>query len=329
MEIKKALTFRASSIGDSLMGKYLLENIRVAYPGARFTLAVSSRSSMIRDLFAAYPWLEVMEVNKNPLSLIEFFKRGRNDVVVTPYTGGIFPLAPKIVARLIARSLVGYTDASILNRFLYTRLIPLIGRSRAPRLLECGALAALGIPAAIEHPTFTYLPQPHLFGRLGLQEKKYIVLHLFSGSDSRGLSPESRLSLIQSLIKVLPHDVKVVLTGSDKERESFGKDFPPQVLSAQTSLQELTALIDYSALMVSLDTGAAHIAAHLRKPLIVLSSCRGVQWWSIDMYGVGVPNALFTRLDVCAAEHDYSGYAKCLEAIDMDAVAQKASSIFL
>lgn len=327
--IRTMLTFRAASIGDSLMGKYMLENVRAAYPGARCTLAVSSRAGMIRDLFAAYPWLEVIEANKNPRSLTELFKRGRNDVVVTPYTGGVFPLAPKLVARLIAHTLIGYTDASMVNRFFYTKLIPLIGRSRAPRLLECDALTTLGIPIVIERPTFAYLPQPHLLGRLGLQEKKYVVLHLFSGSNARGLSPARKDALIRALVKVLPHDMKVVLTGSDRERESLGIDFPPQVISAHTSLQELVALIDASALMVSLDTGAAHLAAHLKKPLIVLASCVGVQWWSKDMYGPHIPNALFTHPDACTLGHDYSGFAKCLEAIDMDAVAQKARTLFL
>jgi len=329
MEINKALTFRASSIGDCLMGKYLLENIRAAFPVARCALAVSSRGDMIRDLFAAYPWLEVVEVNKNPRSLLALFKRGRNDMVITPYTGGVFPCAPKVVARLIARTLIGYTDASILTRFLYTTLIPLVGRARAPRLLETDALKALSFPVSIVQPTFSYLPQPYLLERLGLQKKKYIVLHLFSGADARGLSPEKRHALIHALIKVLPENMMMVLTGSHKERESLGKDLPARVISVPTSLQELAALIDASAGMVSLDTGAAHIAAHMGKPLVVLASCVGVQWWSPDMYGAHTSTTLFTCSDVCGAGHDYSGYAKCLEAIDMEAVATAAKNFFV
>lgn len=309
------------------MGKYLLENIRVAFPDARFALAVSSRIAMIRDLFAAYPWLEIVEANKRPGSLSSLFGRGQQDVVITPYTGGVFPLAPKIAARLIARTLVGYTDSSRLNRFLYTKLIPLVGRARAPRLLETDALRALDIPAAIERPTFAYVPQPHLLERLGLSDGKYVVLHLFSGADARGLSPENRRTLIHSLSEALPRDVAVVLTGSDAERESLGKEFPSNVVLASTSLQELAELINHSALMVSLDTGAAHIAAHLRKPLVVLASCVGMQWWSPEMYGAGVPSALFTRPDICKGRHDYSSFAKCLEAVDLREVAQTAARL--
>ena len=324
--MKTALTFRASSIGDSLMGKYLLENIRTAFPGARCTLAVSSRAGMVRDLFAAYPWLEVIEVNKSPASLGRFFARGRQDIVITPYTGGVFGILPKLTARAVARTLVGYSDRSPLNRFLYTKIIPLVGRSRAPRSLECDALAALGVPVAQDRPSFVYLPQPALLERLGLKEKEYVVVHLFSGSNARGFSPDKKKELISVLAKTL--SLPLVLTGTPKETESLGV-LPANARTADTTLQELTHLIDHSAGMVSLDTGAAHIAAHLRKPLVVLASCVGVQWWSKEMYGEGVPNALFTRLDVCASGHDYSGFAPCLEAIDVEEVARRAIKMFM
>ncbi|MEK7114207.1 MAG: hypothetical protein AAB850_01520, partial [Patescibacteria group bacterium] len=103
MEIKKALTFRASSIGDCLMGKYLLENIHAAYPHARLGIVVASRAEMIRDLFAAYPWLEVIEANRrNPVSLFSLWKKyHESDLVVTQYAGklgGKFGLASKLFA---------------------------------------------------------------------------------------------------------------------------------------------------------------------------------------------------------------------------------------
>lgn len=311
------------------MGKYLLENIRAAYPDARCTLAVSSRVGMIRDLFAAYHWLEVIEVNKNPASLWRFFASGRRDIVITPYTGGVFGILPKLVARLFAKTLIGYTDASHLNRFLFTKLIQLVGRSRAPRLLESDALAAIGIPLSVERLTFTYLQQPHLLEKFGLQNGKYVVLHLFAGSDARGLSLNSKHALISSLMKVLPEDWKLALTGGDKERESLGKDLPPQVILVHTSLQELAHLIDHSACVVSLDTGAAHIAAHMGKPLVVLAShCAGTQWWSPDMYGEET-RTLFSCLGICKGRHEHPGYARCLDAIDPETVASRVAVILM
>lgn len=306
------------------MGKYLFENIRVIYPDARYTLVVSSRVDMIRDLFATYSWLKVIEVNRNLHSLIAFFGRGRSDVVVTPYTGGVFPLAPKCIARLIARTLVGYTDRSKFNRFLYDKLIPLVGRARAPRLLETDVLAALDVPVSVPYPTFTYSPQMYLLERLWLQEKGYVILHLFSGSDMRGLSFEMKHRLISMLRTTL--SVPLVLTGTRKETESLG-ELPDGVRIAHTNVQELAHLIDHSAGIVSLDTGVAHIAAHLRKPLVVLASCVGVQWWSPAMYGKDTPYTLFTRRDVCTGGHEYRGSAKCLDAIDSAEVAKAVAQL--
>ena len=324
MTVKKALTFRAASIGDSLMGKYLLENIRAAYPDAHFELAVSSRAGMLRDLFAAYSWIRVVEVNKKPRSLWRYFRIGRRDIVVTPYTGGVFALFPKLAARAMAKALVGYTDTSSINSLLYTKLIPLVGRARAPRMLECDALQALSIPVAIERPSFQYVPQPELLARLGLEEKKYVVLHLFSGSRTRGLSPERKRALIETLAANV--SLPIVLTGSSSETASLGA-LPSNARAVQTTLQELAHLIDHAGVIVSLDTGAAHMAAHMRKPLIVLASCVGVQWWGSDMYGDKIPTALFTRLDVCKDGHDYSGYAPCLDAIDMSGVVLRAVTL--
>ena len=314
MNNKKVLTFRPGSIGDCLMAKYFLEQARADDPALQATLAVPTRVAMVRDLLSAYPWIEVVQTKSLRLP--------RRDLVVTPYTGGVFPLKTKLFARLLGKKLIGFSDRSPFNRFLYTKVIPLVGRSRAPRLLECDALAAAGIPVSTTQPSFTYMPQQALLDRLGLKEKEYVVVHLFSGSNARGLSPEHKQILIEALAKALP--VPLVFTGTVTETASLGT-LPQNARAAQTTMQELAHLIDHSAGMVSLDTGAAHIAAHMRKPLIVLASCVGVQWWSEDMYGKESPTTLFERVDVCAGKHDYSGYAQCLDAINPDEVARVAA----
>ncbi len=318
MKNRKVLTFRPGSIGDCLMGKYFLEQVRATHPALTATIAVPTRVQMVRELLAAYPWIHVVE--------IKALRLPRRDLVVTPYTGGVFPLRTKLFARLLAKKLIGFSDRSPLNRFLYDKVIELVGRSRAPRILECDALAAAGIPVSFTQPSFAYVLQPQLLSKLGLQGGKYAVLHLFSGSNARGLSPDTKRSLIEELAKILP--VPLVLTGSRAETDSLGV-LPAGVCRVETTIQELAHLIDHAAVIVSLDTGAAHIAAHLRKPLVVLASCVGVQWWNKDMYGSGVPTALVTRLDVCEGNHDYSGYAKCLDAIDPVEVAKRVRALLL
>lgn len=328
----RVVIFKQGSIGDCLMGKYLLENVRATHPAARCCVVVGTRGAMIRDLFASYPWIEVVEANrKSPLSILFLLRNfWRSDLVVTQYTGGKIALFAKLFARLLAHSggLVGYTDSSKLNRFIYDSLIEIRGRVGSPRLLEVDALVAARIPVSITYPIFAYIHQPNLLSKLGLEPKKYVVLHLFSGGNARGLSPARKITLIEALFATLPNGVRLVLTGTHREHLELG-GLPDGVLFADTTLQELAHLIDHSVVMVSLDTGAAHIAAHLHKSLIVLVSCRGVQWWNKDMYGVGIPSAIFTRKEACGDVHNYTGYAPCLDAIDMGAVASRATAFIL
>ena len=325
--IKKAFTVRASSIGDCLMAKYLLQNIRAAYPRARLGLVVAGRGAMIRDLLAAYPWLEVIEANRrSPRALWHLIKNfWRSDLGVTQYTGGTLNLSTKLISRLLVRrgALVGFVDHSALNGLIYDTLLPHHERAGVSRLLECSVLAAAGIPVATERMTFEYLPQPGLLARLGLQQKKYVIAGLFSGADARGLSPARKQDLVDALAKALP-EMTLVFIGTKSEREKLLQlRLPKTAIIADTSVQEAAALIDQAAAMVSLGTGTSHIAAHLRVPLVVLVACQGLQWVGKEQFG-DAPISIFSRPDQCPNGHDHSTYGPCINAVDMNAVATAA-----
>src|SRR3989338_8260289 len=126
--IKKAFTVRASSIGDCLMAKYLLQNIRAAYPRARLGLVVAGRGAMIRDLLAAYPWLEGIEATRrSPRALWHLIKDfWRSDLGVTQYTGGTLNLSTKLISRLLARrgALGGFVDPPPPHGPIFDPLLP-------------------------------------------------------------------------------------------------------------------------------------------------------------------------------------------------------------
>ncbi len=334
--IRKAVIFRAGAIGDALNAKYLFENVRAAYPDARCCLVVASRVDMLRDLFAAYPWIEVREVNRKNLrsvwNLIRDFHS--SDLVVTAYTKkrGIFSLPSKLVGRLLARrgAYLGYRDASWISPYLYDHMLS-GEQARAPRLHEQDALQAAGIPISLEYEKLTYLPQPELLERLNLSQKKYLVVHLFAGSENRGLSNESRQSLIDALARELL-DVPFLLTGSKAERAYIEKLKLPanaQVVAGDLSVQELTALIDHSTCMVSVGTGPSHIASNLGRPVIVLVTCVGIPWVAEDQYGAQGAAAIFSDTAACAGGHDYSkSHPACMEGINMEQVAESVLSYF-
>ena len=329
--MKKVLTFRPSSIGDCLMAIYLLENVRAAYPAARYGIVVAGRGAMIRDLLVAYPWIEVIEASRrNPRAvwhlLCNFWG---SDFVFMPYTVGALTIPTLAIGRLLARrgALVGFADLSTVTPYLYDRLLPRPDRRNTPRLLEQRMLGAVGIPVGKEWMTYNYIPQPQLLPRLGLQKSGYIVVHLFSGSQTRGLDPEHQQGLVDALVREFPR-VPLVFTGTAHDhgfikqlRLSQGTVLPT------TTVQEMAQIIDDSKGVVSVGTGPSHMASIMRRPLCVICVCNGLSWCGTEQYG-DAPITIFARPDLCPDGHNAEGYARCMNTVDMDALAAKAKLMF-
>lgn len=320
-KIGKALTFRASSIGDCLMGKYLLENIHAAHPQAQCAMLVAGKGAMIRDLLAAYPWIDVVEANtRNPQSIWTALRKlYPSDATVTQYSGrGSFSTGSKLFARLLTRQgrLSGFTDAWPLNRFLFDHLIPFSMR-RAMRLHECDALESLGIPVSIPELTLLPVEGNTALGALGLTPGSYLVLNLFSGSRARGLSLERQQEIARSLLAMLGGRKRIILTGGPSDEEimdRISEAVPGLIVAPKLPMQALITLVAKSAAVVSLDTGVAHMAAQTGVPLVVLRTCWGFNWWNKDQY----PRDGITALahdELCAQGHVGKDLPACLGAI--------------
>lgn len=336
MNIQKVLTFRASSIGDCLMGKYVLENIHKVYPNARLGLIVASRGAMIKDLFARYPWVEVIEVNRRSpralLSLLVNFYR--SDFVITQYAGkpgGVFSLGSKFMARLLAKrgGLIGFTDVSRWNRFLYDRLVP-VRTDLAVAEHDRESLRAVGVEVSLPYPTMTSALDASVLRKFGLEAGKYLIVHLFAGSTMRGLSPQMKYEIIHGLAERFPN-MRLLISGSVGERgeaveASAGTS--ATVIAGEITLQELMGLIAQSTGIVSVDTGVAHITAQMGKPLLVLSTCLGRNWWFPEQYGKDAPILISSRSNLCALGHRYIEYPDCMNAIPVEEVVSHAQDQF-
>lgn len=334
--IKKALTFRASSVGDCLMAKYLLENVHAQFPEARCGIVIAHHEDLIRDLLKAYPWIEVIEANrKNPRALWKLWKHFHgSDLVVTQYAGkegGRFALASKIAARLLARrgGLIGFADASKMNWLLYDTVIS-FSRAAAPATLEREALRAAGIPVAHAWPLLTYVPMGSSPEKFELTPKGYVVVHLFAGNKSRGLHPDKKRELLAALSKSLA-GIRLVISGGKGDRAEalqVADGLDARVIAGETTLQEFMHLISESRGVVSLDTGVAHMTAQMGKPLVVLTGCLGRHWWGEGQYASQTPLSLFSGAERHAAGHIYKDYPDCLGEIAIPDVVYTAQTVF-
>lgn len=331
MNIKKALTFRASSIGDCLMGKYLLENIHAEFPEARLGIVFAGRADMIRDLFAAYPWLGIVEVNRrHPASLLRLMREWRKcDLVVTQYAGkpgGAFSFPSKIIARLLAKrgGLVGFTDASRWNASFYDHLVP-VRPDIAVAEHDRSALRAASIPVSLPVPQLSYVPDASTAKKFGVSHGMFIIVHFFAGGASRSLSPEKSREILSALRQELSDDVSVLVSGSKADRaaaQTIADGLAVNVIAGEATLQEMMILVKESALVVSVDTGMAHIAAQLGASLIVMRSCVGRAWWLPGQYGEQAPVTVLAHDESCGSRHLNKDYPGCLGGIPVGAIVE-------
>jgi len=328
MKIKKAVTFRASSIGDCLMGKYVLENIHRKFPEARCGIVVASRGAMIRDLLAVYPWIEVIEANRHNSNAVMQLWRAyrRSELVIMPYagkTGGRVNFASKVMGRFLAREggLIGFEDISVWNTFLFSTVLP-IRSERAVIERDREALKSAGIAVSIQFPKMICIEKKRIGDRFRVKNNKFLVVHLFSGNKGRELHPNKKRALIEILIEKFPN-TQLIISGGENDKEEamqFSKNESVTVVAGQTSLQELMNLILESRGVISLDTGVAHITAQLGKPLVVLSTCLGRNWWFPEQYGEDAPITIFSCDDVCVNGHMFKNYPDCLNKISIESV---------
>lgn len=333
MKLRKALTFRASSIGDCLMGKYLLENIHRAYPEAQCSLLVADKSGMVRDLLAAYPWIDIVEANtRNPKTILSAFQRLHfSDVTVTQYSGrGSFSASSKLFARVLTRfgRLAGFTDSWPFNSLVFDHLIPFSMR-RAMRLHECDALTTLGIPVTLPEITLVYNDDNTVLEQLNLTDGSYIILNLFSGSRGRGLSLEHQIKIARTIVGAFGDRMKIVLTGGPSDEllmRSIKELSPALVLASGISMQALVTLVAKSKAVVSLDTGVAHIAAQTGVPLVVMRTCWGYNWWIKDQYSRdGI--AVLAHDELCTNGHIAKDFPECLGAISAEEVVHAIKTL--
>jgi ADP-heptose:LPS heptosyltransferase len=322
--IKKVLLFKAASLGDNLMGKYFFENIKAQFPDARYGVVVGSKSGMIKDLLKAYPWIEVIEVNrKHPLKLLQFiFSWWRTDISVIQYTKTKFSTPSKLIARLITKrgGLVGFEDSWPYNKYLFDILLETAMADKNPIHStvehERKALRTLGLTVPVKDLNLKFTENKKFLEKFNIKPEEYIVAHLFSGNKGRGLSPEYKLNLVKLMYEKFGALYKLVLTGGKEDREEIKeieKFVPVLNLAGAVTIQELINVIHTARAVVSLDTGAGHIAAHLKKPLVILRTCLGRLWWMEDQYK-NLPTVLCYE-NSCLKGHEYKDYPDCLNKI--------------
>ena len=126
----------------------------------------------------------------------------------------------------------------------------------------------------------------------------------------------------------MPIDTNDAVAENDRAALRAAEGIPTaMVIAGEATLQEMMNLIAHSRGVVSVDTGVAHIAAQLRKPLVVMHTCVGRAWWLPGQYDSDASIAVFECDAICAAGHIGKEYPDCINEINVEDIARRCAAL--
>jgi ADP-heptose:LPS heptosyltransferase len=257
----EVLALRALKLGDILVAVPAVKGIRRAYPDHALVLAVPRWLEPIVDLIGGVDAL-LPTPGLNDLLPVP---PGRIDIAVNLHGNG--PESRGIIEALRPRVTVGHRNEvhdgpewedGVLERYRWARLVSAHGMPADP---DDVALQAPAVPAVIPGAT---------------------VVHVGAFYGSRRW-PAARFAAVAAALAAEGHTI--VFTGSVKERERalevarLGGFDSAAVLAGELALDEFAALIREARVVLSADTGAAHLASAYFVPSVILFGPAPVEEW--------------------------------------------------
>ena len=257
-----AVAFRALQLGDLLVAVPALAALRRGLPEHRVVLATSGWLAPVVALIPFVDELVPVHALGDPLP----FRMGEVDVAVNLHGGG--PESAAVVDALGARRAIRHALRPGERGLVWVEATH--ERVRWVRLLESAGMPGDATATAIARPAVAS-PVPGS-----------VVLHVGAAFPSREWPAERFAAVGRALEETGRH---VVLSGSAGERPralevAAAAGLPEdRVLAGRTDLLGFVALVAEAGLLISADTGAAHLASAYGTPSVVLFGPVGPDRW--------------------------------------------------
>jgi lipopolysaccharide heptosyltransferase II len=337
------LCVRLDMLGDVLMTTPALRALKQSRSGRRLALLTSSAAAALPPLlpeiddYIVYdaPWMKATASRSDSrpdFAMIEQLRGKRFDAAVIFTVFSQNPLPAALLCRL----------ADIPLRLAHCRENPyqlLTDWVREPEpeqfirhevRRQLDLVATVGCHTANERLSLSVPVEASrrirvVLRELGLGDGPWVLIHPGASAPSRRYPPE-RFAQAAELLAI-DHDLPIVFSGSAGERELIESiraaiAAPTHSLAGRLSLAELAALIAQAPLLISNNTGPAHIAAAVGTPVVDLYAQTNPQHtpWQ-------TPHRLLYH-DVpcknCFKSICPQGYHDCLARVPPQAVMQAA-----
>lgn len=268
------LVFSCTGIGDALFQTGAIRNLKTAYPQARIVVCTHRKRQTIA---LHHPDVdEIVLYGKSPLLwlqlILRFWRQRPDQIVLLNINRDVVPLAYLINRRAVFGAVYKCKPYQFLlshpvdvprQGHLATRLMPVVD-------------AAGGAPGTGE---MIYVPKAE--ERSALESRfsdwihtPYVIFQTGGGTTLawRNLPVAAYVRTIHWLRE--RYDIKVVLTGG-RENEKVASAIEsacPDVINvcSKTTLEETAALLTFSKLLVSTDTGVMHLGFAVKCPTLAI-----------------------------------------------------------
>jgi lipopolysaccharide heptosyltransferase II len=348
-EADNVLCVRLDAVGDVLMTTAALRALKESRTGRRLTLLTSPAAAALAPLVPEVddlivydaPWMKATAPRRDSrpeFAMIERLRRGRFDaaVIFTVYSQNPLPAAMLCMLAGVPRRLAHCRENP------YQLLTDWVPEPEPARLVrhevrrQLDLVAAVGCRTADERLSLRVPPEAaaQVKGRLRLSAAakpqaalptRWVLIHPGASAPSRRYPPVRFAETADLLAGV--HGLPVVFSGAPPERELVegiraAMRSPSISLAGELDLAGLAALIELAPMLVTNNTGPAHIAAAVGTPVVDLYALTNPQHapW-------GVPHRLLFH-DVpcryCYKSICPEGHHDCLARVPPEAVAHAA-----
>lgn len=289
-QARNLLCIRLDYLGDVLMTTPALRALKHSSPGRRLTLLTSSGGAPVASYLPEVddtivydaPWLKhgAPQGAADDLAMVQRLRESAFDAVVIFTVYSQNPLPSALLCRLagipLALAHCRENPYRLLSDWVPETEPEQRVRHEVRRQLDL--VAAIGCTTADEHLSFAVPDAERAWARDWLDrhagDGPAIVLHPGASAASRRYPAEHWIDVARGLRAALP-DCTLVFTGGANEsalidgiRDAAG--VPSQSLAGALDLGRLAAIVAESSLLISNNTGPAHLAAAVGTPVVDL-----------------------------------------------------------
>ncbi|GAB4040755.1 glycosyltransferase family 9 protein [Spirosoma gilvum] len=297
---KTIAVFRAIKLGDLLCAIPAFRALRRAFPDAHLALIslpwadefVRAYPAIFNEFIPFPGWPGLPEQTVDPGRTVEFLHRMQDrqwDVVLQVQGNGT--LVNAMLALFGAKLVAGYylPDVPSERWAGQTGLLQPYVSPAHEVLRHIDLMTFLGIDAQGPDLEFTptesdYQKMQEVLTQLGVDPDRFVCIH--AGGISGRRWPENQFARVAD--RLAEQGYAVVFTGTHSEipivaAVQEAMSFPSVSVAGQTSLGQLGALLTKTALLISNDTGVAHLAVACGTPsVIIFTSADPAEWGPLN-----------------------------------------------